>query len=115
MAREYLVWNAAISALQFWTADPEASTLNSAIEEVYMTFFYAGASYRLCWQSDKTLFGHFVTTLNATFEHKLALEDERYKSGLENFNIPTPLRWVAKMHHVSSAENASFNPTPVPA
>ena len=56
-----------------------------------------------------------MTTLNATFEHKLALEDEGYESGLENFNIPTPLRWFVKIHHMSSAENASFNPTPVPS
>ena len=79
-----------------------------------MAFFYTDASYRLHWQSDKTLFSHFVTTLNATFEHKFAFEDEGYKSGSENFNIPTPLRWVVKIHHVSSAENASFSPTPVP-
>ena len=90
MAREYSVWNAAISALQFWTADLEASALNSAIEEVYMAFFYTDASYRLHQQSDKTLFGCFVTTLNAAFE--LALEDEGYENGSENFNIPTPLR-----------------------
>ena len=114
MAGEYLVWNAAISTLQFLTADLDSSTLNSAIEEVYMPLFYTDAKYRLCWQSNETLFGHFMTTLNATFEHKLALEDEGYESGSENFNIPTPLRWVAKIHHVSSAENASFNPTPVP-
>ena len=86
---------------------------NSAIEEVYMAFFYTDASYRLCQQSNETLFGCFMTTLNTAFEHKLALEDEGYKSGSENFNIPTPLRQVSKIHHVSSAENASFNPTPV--
>ena len=114
MARKYLVWNAAISALQFWTADLKASTLNSALEEVFMAFFYTDASYRLHQQSNKTLFSCFMTTLNATFEHKLALEDEGYESGSENFNKPTPLRRVAKIHHVSSAENASFNPTPVP-
>ena len=34
----------------------------------------------------------FVTTLNAAFECKLALEDDGYESGSENFNIPTPLR-----------------------
>ena len=33
-----------------------------------------------------------MTTLIATFESKLALEDEGYESGSENFNIPTPLR-----------------------
>ena len=38
MVREYLVWNAAIAALQFWTADLKAHVLNSAIEEVYTAF-----------------------------------------------------------------------------
>ena len=60
--------------------------------------------------SDETLFGHFVTMLNAAFEQKLALEDEGYESGSENFNIPTSLRRTLKIHHVSSIENTSFNP-----
>ena len=45
----------------------------------------------LCQQFDKIIFDCFVTTLNATFESNLALEDEGYKSGSENFNIPTPV------------------------
>ena len=64
-------------------------------------------------QSDKVLFGYFVTTLNATFESKLTLEDEGYDSGSKNFNIPTPLRRTSKIHHVSSEEHASFDPDPV--
>ena len=39
MAREYLAWNTAIAALQFWTADLKAHTLSSDIEEVYSVFF----------------------------------------------------------------------------
>ena len=54
-----------------------------------------------------------MTTLNAAFESKLALEDEGYESGSENFNIPTPLRRTPKIHHVSSVENMSFDPAPV--
>ena len=54
-----------------------------------------------------------MTTLNTAFEWKLALEDEDYKSSSENFNIPTPLRRTSKIHHMSSVENASFDPTPV--
>ena len=54
-----------------------------------------------------------MTTLNATFESKLALEDEGYDSGNENFNIPTPLRRTSKIHHISSIENVSFDPHPV--
>ena len=51
-----------------------------------------------------------MTTLNADFKSKLTLEDEGYKSGSENFNIPTPLRRTSKTHCVSSDENVSFDP-----
>ena len=54
-----------------------------------------------------------MTTLNATFESKLALKYEGYDSGSENFNIPTPLRRTSKIHHVSIKEHASFDPDPV--
>ena len=54
-----------------------------------------------------------MTTLNAAFKSKLALEGEGYESGNENFNLPTPLRRSTKIHHISSIENASFKPDPV--
>ena len=92
MVREYLVWNTAIAALQFWTADLKAHNLSSAIEEVYSVFFYTASVHTLHQQPDEILFSHFMTTLNAAFEQKLALENEGYKSCSENFNIPTPLR-----------------------
>ena len=84
MAREYSIWNATVAALQFWTADLEAHVLSSTIEQVYNAFFYSTSTHLPCQQSDEILFGHFVTTLNATFESKLALEDEGYESGSEN-------------------------------
>ena len=68
MATEYLVWNAAITVLQFWTADLNAHTLSNTIEEVYSAFFYTASAHTLCQQPDKILFGHFVTTLNVAFE-----------------------------------------------
>ena len=113
MAREYSIWNAAVATLNFWTADLKAHTLGSTTEEVYRTFFYTPSAHTLCQISDEILFGHFMTMLNATFEQKLALEDEGYESGSENFNIPTPLRRTLKIHHVPSVENASFDPVPV--
>ena len=61
-------------------------------------------------QSDEVLFSHFVTTLNAAFKSKLMLEDEGYKNGSENFNIPTTLRRTSRIHHVSSDKNISFDP-----
>ena len=67
----------------------------------------------LCQQPDEVLFGHFVTTLNATFESKLSLEDKGYESGSEHFNIPTPLRRSSRIHHISSVEYASFDQDPV--
>ena len=113
MAREYSIWNAAIASLQFLTADCNMITLGTTIEEVYSAFFYTTSTYTLHQQSDEILFGCFMTTLNAAFEWKLALEDEGYKSSSENFNIPTPLRKMPKIHYVSSVENALFDPDPV--
>ena len=111
MAREYSVWNAAVAALQFWTADLEVHVLSSTIEQVYNAFFYSTSLHLLCQQSDEILFSHFMTPLNAALE--LALEDKGYESGSENFNIPTPLRRTSHIHHISSVENASFDPDPV--
>ena len=90
--QEYLIWNAAVAALQFWTANLEALFLSSTIKQVYNAFFYTTSTHLLHQQSEEVLFSHFVTTLNAAFESKLALEDEEYESESENFNIPTPLR-----------------------
>ena len=47
MTREYSVWNAAVAALQFWTADLEAHVLSSPIEQVYNTFFYTTSTHLL--------------------------------------------------------------------
>ena len=69
MAREYLVWNAAIAALQLWTVDLDVHTLS---------IFYTASAHTLHQQPDEILFGCFVTTLNAAFEWKLALEYEGY-------------------------------------
>ena len=111
MAIEYSVWNAAVAALQFWTADFKVHVIISAIEQVYNAFFYTTSMYLICQHSEEVLFGHFMTTLNAAFESKLTLEDEGYESRSENFNIPTPLRHNPRIHHVSSDDNISFNPT----
>ena len=110
MAGEYSIWNAVVAALQFWTADLKAHVLSSTIEQVYTVFFYT-TSYLLCQQSEEVLFGRFVTTLNATFESKLTLEDEGYESRSENFNTPTPLRCTPRIHHVSRDDKISFDPT----
>ena len=91
-AREHLIWNAAVAALQFWTADLKGHVLSSAIKQSYNASCYITSTYLLCQQSEEIPFGHFVTMHNAAFESKLALEDERYESETESFNIPTPLR-----------------------
>ena len=41
------------------------------------------------------------------------MEDEGYEGSSENFYMPTPLRKTLKIHHVSSVENASFDPDSV--
>ena len=113
MAREYSVWNAAVPGLQFWTAAINAHILSSTIDQVFNAFFYSTSSHILHKQYYKILFHPFVTMLNVTFESKLASEDEGYKSGSENFNIPTPLQKTSRIHHISSIENASFDPVPI--
>ena len=111
MATEYLIWNATVAALQFWTADLETHVLSGTIEQVYNAFFYTTSKHLLCQQSEEVLFGCFMTTLSAAFESKFTLEDEDYESGSENFNILTPLRCTARIHHISSDNNISFDPT----
>ena len=113
MAREYSVWNAAVAALQFWMADLNAHILSSTIDKVFIAFSYTTSTQLLCQQSDEILFSHFVTTLNAIFESKFASKDDGYESGSKNFNIPTPIPKTSRIHHISSIENASFNPVPV--
>ena len=58
MAREYSIWNAAVAALNFWTADLKVHVLSSATEEVYRAFFYAPSAHTLHQISDEILFGH---------------------------------------------------------
>ena len=111
LAREYLIWNATVAALQFWTADLKAHVLSSAKEQVYNAFFYTTSMHLLCKQSEEVLFSDSVTTLNAAFKSKLTLEDVGYESGSESFNVPTPLRCTPKIHHVSSDDNISFDPS----
>ena len=51
--------------------------------------------------------------MNAAFDQQLSLADEGYESGSDTIDLPTPLRKTPRIHHVSSMENASFNPAPV--
>ena len=107
MAREYSIWNATVAALPFWTADLKVHVLSSAIKEIYIVFFYSTSTHLLCQQSDEVLFDHFMSTLSAAFESKLALEDEGSESSSENFNITTPLRRTSKIHHVTPCSTGS--------
>ena len=109
MAREYGIWNAAITSLQFWTEDLDPVTLVIASECVYNHFFWTSTSHTLCQLSEETLFGHFILALNAAFTQQLLLADEGCESG-SNEDLPTPLRRMPRIHHVSSMEHASFDP-----
>ena len=116
MAREYSVWNAAVAALQFWTADLKTHILSSTINQVFNAFFYSTSTHILCQQSNKILFSCFMTILNAAFENKLVLEDEGYESiqkistyplhpeehpGFTMFPVlRTPLLTQFHLHHV---------------
>ena len=113
MAREYSIWNAAIASLQFWTADLNPVTLSIATEEVYSAFLYSASSHTLCQQPDEILFGWFMITLNAAFDQQLALGDEGYENISDTINLPTPLRKMPRIHHVSSIKHVTFDPDPV--
>ena len=66
--------------------------------------------HMLCQLSEDVLFGCFVIALNAAFTQQLSLADEGYESGSDTVDLPTPLRKTPHIHHVSTMENASFNP-----
>ena len=110
MAWEYAIWNAAIASLQFWAEDLDPITLGIASECIYTTFFWTSTSHTLCQLSEDVLFGCFVIALNAAFTQQLSLVDEGHESGSDTVDLPTPLRKTPCIHHVSSMENASFNP-----
>ena len=92
LAREYLIWNAAVATLQFWTADLEPNILSRAIERVYAAFSNTTSMHLLCNQPEEVLFGHFETTLNDAFQREFALADKGYESGSETSSLPTPLK-----------------------
>ena len=109
-AREYSIWNAAVAALQLWTADLKHHILSNAIEWVCTALFYSSSAQHLQNLPEEILFGHFMITLNDTFERELTQEDEGYESGRKSLSIPTPLRRVLWIYHVSMSENLSFDP-----
>ena len=74
--REYSIWNTAVTALQFWTADLNPRTISNAIEQVYTAFFCSNSAEQLRTIPEEVLFGHFVATLNDAFEREITLEDE---------------------------------------
>ena len=112
MVREYSIWNATIASLHFWTANLDPVTLGMATEEVYSAFFYSTSTHTLLQQSDNMV-GHFVIALNAAFDQQLALADKGYDSSSDTINLPTPLRKMPRIHHVSSNEHTLFSPNPV--
>ena len=103
-AWEYSIWNTAVTPLQFWTADLKPHILSNAIERVYTSFFHSNSTQQIWNLPEEILFGHFVTTLNDTFEKELAQEDVGYDSGSESLNIPTPLRRAPQIYHVFTSE-----------
>ena len=109
-AREYYIWNAAVAALQFWTADLNPSMLSNTTEQVYTAFFCSDSAQHLRNISEEILFAHFMTNLNDAFKWELTLEDEGYESGSESLGILTPLCRAPCQYHVSTHDNLSFGP-----
>ena len=103
-AKEYSIWNATATALQFLTEDLKPHIVSDAIEQVYTAFFCSNSAQQLWNLSEEILFSHFMTTLNDTFKRELKQEDEGYESGNESLNIPTPVRGVPQIFHVSTSK-----------
>ena len=61
-AQKYHIWNAAVTAIQFWTNDLDPQTLSSTIERVYTALFYSDSAQHLQCIKEEILFGHFMTT-----------------------------------------------------
>ena len=106
----YSIWNATVTALQFWIAGPEPHILSNVIDWVYTAFFYGDYTQQKWSLPEETIFSCFVTTLNNAFETELAQEDEGYESGSESLNIPTSLSRALRVYHVSTMEGLSFDP-----
>ena len=109
-AREYSIWNSAVTALQFWMEDLKPHILSDAIERVYIAFFCSNSAQQLRNISEEILFSYFMTSLNDAYEWELTQEDEGYESGSESLNIPTPLCRTPWLYHISVSEYLSFNP-----
>ena len=110
MACKYGIWNATIASLQFWAENLDLITLGIASEHVYTTFFWTPTSHTLQQLTEDVLFGCFIIALNAAFILQLSLADEGYESGSNN-DLPIPLQKTPCIHHISSTEYASFDPT----
>ena len=109
-AHDYSIWNATVTALQFWRADLKPHILSNTIDWVYAALFYSDFT-QLIWNiPEEILFSCFVTILNDAFVTELVQEDEVYESGSESFNIPTPLSRAPRIYHVSRREEFSFDP-----
>ena len=109
-AWEYIIWNAAVTAVQFWMADLKPPIFSNTIACVHAAFFYSDITQQMHNLPEETLLSCFMTTLNATFETEFAQEDKGYKSQSENLYIPTPLCRTLRLYHVSTREAFSFNP-----
>ena len=46
-AHKFSIWNASVTALQFWTDDLDPQMLSDTIERVYTAFFYSDSAQHL--------------------------------------------------------------------
>ena len=88
-AREYSIWNATVTALQFWMKDLKAHILSDAIERVYINFFCSNFAQQLRNISEEVLFGCFETTLNNAFKRVLTQEMKDMKVGVKVSVFPS--------------------------
>ena len=111
MAREYSLWNTAVAALHFWTADLKAHVLSSSIEQVYNAFFYIASMHLLHQQSEEVLLSCFMITLNAAFESILTLEEKDMREAVKILTYLLLSDVLPEFTMYPDDDNISFDPS----
>ena len=112
-AREYLIWNATVTAPQFWTADLETHIISNAIRMSLHTFLLQQLSTATTEPARRNTIQSLCDHIKWHFWKRTCKRKmTAMKVRSESLNIPTPLRmsttWI---YHISTSENLSFDPT----
>ena len=97
-AWKYSIWNARVSALQFWTADLEPHVLSNAIDQVYTAFFCSDAQHTEIYQKKYSLvtsWPPWMTHLNLSLHRKMKVMRVEVKTSTSQPHSAEP--WESAM------------------